>query len=304
MYCRLFGVLFAIFLLAGISRATPLPGDIAWQTVPTAQRNIRFPVFLPKGADRQTPLPLVLLIHGETGKADRNILSKNGWSDTADRVGFYVAAVGPEWLSPALIPTLLKSLGESYSIDTHRIFAVKTVSVAPSQWSDLVPLFTARGIVTASFPVHSRDSFSFWQSLERMPLNNSAAATPKTTTRLTVRISGLRSDKGKVSLLLFPAATGFPDDAQKAAAQQEIRLDGPIATAAFPNLPPGDYAIVLLHDENSNGKMDTSFGFPLEGFGTSNNPRVRMGPPRFNDARFFLSGTGAERTIVIRMVYL
>ena len=47
----------------------------------------------------------------------------------------------------------------------------------------------------------------------------------------------------------------------------------------FTDVPPGTYAIALLHDENGNGRADRVLMVPREGFGFSRNAPVRMGPP-------------------------
>jgi uncharacterized protein (DUF2141 family) len=63
----------------------------------------------------------------------------------------------------------------------------------------------------------------------------------------------------------------------------------PIATGvrfSFANLAPGDYALLILHDENSNGRVDKTLGIPREGVGFSRNPRLFMGPPSFQAVRF------------------
>ena len=51
------------------------------------------------------------------------------------------------------------------------------------------------------------------------------------------------------------------------------------------NLDPGRYAIILVHDENGNGKLDTNaLGVPTEPYGFSNNVRGFLGPPAFKEA--------------------
>ena len=69
----------------------------------------------------------------------------------------------------------------------------------------------------------------------------------------------------------------------------------------FEGLPPGRYAIMAYHDENSDGKLNLRFGmFPLEGYGLSNNPKV-MGPPNFSDSAFDVGGT--KTSTDIRLTY-
>ena len=52
------------------------------------------------------------------------------------------------------------------------------------------------------------------------------------------------------------------------------------------DLAPGEYSLLVIHDENRNGKLDKTFGMPREGFGFSRNPAIRMGPPHYADVRF------------------
>ena len=61
----------------------------------------------------------------------------------------------------------------------------------------------------------------------------------------------------------------------------------------FNALPQGGYALAVIHDENSNARLDTFAGIPREGFGFSRDPPLRFGPPRFAAARFTV-GSGAQ----------
>ena len=51
------------------------------------------------------------------------------------------------------------------------------------------------------------------------------------------------------------------------------------------DLPPGDYGVAAIHDENSNAKLDRNFiGIPKEGFGFANNPHMGLSAPPFRAA--------------------
>jgi len=51
-----------------------------------------------------------------------------------------------------------------------------------------------------------------------------------------------------------------------------------------------------------NEKLDKNFmGMPKEGYGASNNPKKKMGPPNFDEAEFQLSGT--EQFVEIKLMY-
>lgn len=137
------------------------------------------------------------------------------------------------------------------------------------------------------------------------PIALAESEKPQETT-LTISVTGLRSTKGTILYSVFSGPDGFPDKGEKAIASGQCAIS-PEKTALFtiPKLAPGVYAATLFHDENSNGKLDAkAFGIPKEGFGFSNDPKIRIGPPRFKDASFAITGAGPERTITINLVHL
>jgi uncharacterized protein (DUF2141 family) len=115
---------------------------------------------------------------------------------------------------------------------------------------------------------------------------------------LRVKLSGVESSDGTLRYLLFAGKAGFPDDPGKSVRWGSV--PGKTREFVLPDLPPGKYALTLLHDKNDNGKLDTKLGLPLEGFGFSENPKIFFGPPSFHDSRFRLDGA---ETITVRMKY-
>jgi uncharacterized protein (DUF2141 family) len=72
------------------------------------------------------------------------------------------------------------------------------------------------------------------------------------------------------------------------------------ATIVMKDLPPGDYGIVVLHDENENMKLDRNiFGFPKEGFGFADNPKVDFRAAPFASAVMHVSCPATDTTIHI-----
>lgn len=127
-------------------------------------------------------------------------------------------------------------------------------------------------------------------------------------TNLVVNVEGLRNRRGVLAVNLFRGSGGFPSDDSRAWAKQIVAISSSGAktvSVRFAHLPPGDWAVVLLHDENQNHKMDTGlFGIPKEGFGASNNPKARTGPPKFRDAAFPIAPGETVRTITIKPIYM
>lgn len=106
------------------------------------------------------------------------------------------------------------------------------------------------------------------------------------TFNLTVNISGLDSDNGKVMIALYDGEAQFLNKRFKSAM---IKSNNKKVTYTFKDVPKGEYAVSFFHDENDNNKMDTNFiGIPKEDYGCSNNATGFMGPPQYEDAKFLL----------------
>lgn len=121
---------------------------------------------------------------------------------------------------------------------------------------------------------------------------------------LTVRVIGARNSQGRIALALFQSDAGFPADSAKAVRVEQMEIDAHTRSATFllDAVPFGVYALSVFHDENMNGKLDKNFvGAPKEGYGASNNPRKRMGPPPFDEAKFSLHQL--EQSIEIKLMY-
>ena len=117
---------------------------------------------------------------------------------------------------------------------------------------------------------------------------------------LTVTVTDLRNAKGHLRLGVFDSAKGFPRARDRARLWKTLpaNADQRVFTLA---LPPGRYAVVVLHDENGNKKLDENFlGVPKEGYGVSNNPKPRRRAATFNEAVFELNESGAEITVSIQ----
>lgn len=117
-----------------------------------------------------------------------------------------------------------------------------------------------------------------------------------------VEVTGLKNAEGLLGILVFSTDDGFPSNQKKAF--KEILL--PVAEGknqyTFTDLPFGDYAVAVMHDENKNNKLDTNLlGIPREGTGVSNNVRSTFGAPKFSDASFSLNNE--SYTTEIKVTY-
>ena len=124
------------------------------------------------------------------------------------------------------------------------------------------------------------------------------------TANLTVHMTGARNAKGKIRVALFRGSKGFPNDASQAVHTQTADIDPQTLSAqvVFADIPAGVYAVSVFHDENMNEKLDKNFmGVPKEGYGASNNPKKKMGPPNFDETKFQLGV--ADQSVEIKLMY-
>ena len=129
-----------------------------------------------------------------------------------------------------------------------------------------------------------------------------AFAAPPETGAVVVSVNGMRSTKGQVLACLTTQAKSFPDCRRDPAARKLAVTASGTVTFRFADLPPGRYAVALLHDENDNGKADMALMIPREGFGFSRDAAVRMGPPKFAAAAFAVADEAV--TMPVRMRYI
>jgi uncharacterized protein (DUF2141 family) len=114
-----------------------------------------------------------------------------------------------------------------------------------------------------------------------------------------VRILNIRSSTGTIDCAIFDPPVGFPKEVLRSATQAMIiKIRNKEALCTFEDIPPGTYALAVIHDENMNGELDTKWlGIPKEGYGFSNDARARLGSPSFSAASFQYDGGTLHMTI-------
>ena len=113
-------------------------------------------------------------------------------------------------------------------------------------------------------------------------------------------MTDIREAKGRIYVAVYDSPNNYMSyDQSKIRARRvlDVRTNGSMS-CAFPELPPGSYAITCFHDINSNGELDTNlFGIPSEPYGVSNNVRPKFRAARWDEARFEWKKDGAPLTI-------
>jgi uncharacterized protein (DUF2141 family) len=112
---------------------------------------------------------------------------------------------------------------------------------------------------------------------------------------LTIEVSGVTRDRGRIYVAVYDRADTFPISGRQLVGQVLDPADRHV-TVHFKDLTPGQYAAVAFQDSNGNGKLDKNFlGIPKEPYGFSNGARGSGGPPKFSEAAVTLSPDGATR---------
>lgn len=119
------------------------------------------------------------------------------------------------------------------------------------------------------------------------PAQNSRPGDSSQECTLRIHVDGLRNSIGVVGSILFKSPDGWPEDKNKSFRHgpTPIAPNQRQAVVVWDSLPPGDYGVAVIHDENRNAKLDRNLiGIPKEGFGFANNPHVGLSAPPFQAA--------------------
>jgi len=135
-------------------------------------------------------------------------------------------------------------------------------------------------------------------SIGVVSLTRPALAQPRDQATINLKITGFRSEKGQVKIAVFNAPERWPKDPTYSST---IDVNSPTVTWKINDVPYGDYAVAIFHDENGNGKMDKNLlGIPVEAYGFSNNQRVTFGPPKWDAVKFTVRSPVKDVSIEVR----
>ena len=113
---------------------------------------------------------------------------------------------------------------------------------------------------------------------------------------LTITIADIRESEGRLMIQVANSEKGF-EFSEDSAAPPPVAISqlAEVGEMTFEvTLPPGIYGVRVLHDLNGNGEMDSNFvGMPKEPWAFSNNATGRLGPAKWQDAKFEISGDTA-----------
>ena len=104
--------------------------------------------------------------------------------------------------------------------------------------------------------------------------------------QLTISVEGVLSSEGRVLVAVYDRSDAFlsKDGVFRSGAAKAKKN---ITEVILEDLPKGEYALAVFHDENSNDEMDTNWlGIPKEPIGFSKAKMKMFGPPNFEECAF------------------
>lgn len=129
-----------------------------------------------------------------------------------------------------------------------------------------------------------------------------AAGQPSGKAALSITARGFKGTKGQAIVALYSSKDSWLKT-EKAVKVVKLKIEKDTLSLSMPDLAPGNYAVAVIHDENSNGKLDMHWlpiPGPDEGSGISNDAAATMGPPSYGDAQFKLGDGGGSISLKMR----
>ncbi len=125
----------------------------------------------------------------------------------------------------------------------------------------------------------------------------SALASTAMAADLTVTVTAVKKAEGEIMLAIYDSEGHFRKT-ESIATRKAAKIGDMVFT--FPDLAAGNYAVMVFHDCNSNGELDTNLlGIPKEPWGGSLQGKSVFGAPGWSDAKFELTDTGKSINITL-----
>jgi uncharacterized protein (DUF2141 family) len=120
---------------------------------------------------------------------------------------------------------------------------------------------------------------------------------------VTVKIDGFKGTEGLALITIYDSPESWLK-VPKALQVVRTKITGSALVVELKSIKPGTYAVSVIHDENKNNELDMRwlpYPKPKEGSGASRDPETKVGPPKWEGAKFDVGPEGA--TVNVTMHY-
>ncbi|MDD2635702.1 MAG: DUF2141 domain-containing protein [Bacteroidales bacterium] len=116
--------------------------------------------------------------------------------------------------------------------------------------------------------------------------------------QLVIKIQNIEVREGNIRIGVFNTSEKFLKQGSTYK-NYLISVKNTTESIIIDDLEKGEYAIMLYHDKNSDGKLNQNIiGIPKEPFGFSNNIKPKLSKPTFEECKFSLN---SNRLIHIKL---
>ncbi len=124
---------------------------------------------------------------------------------------------------------------------------------------------------------------------------------PTVISNISIEVNAIKTTKGLIRVAVYKGAKNFNKEPDYAFAFSKEQLKNGQLNCQF-QLPVGNYAFCILDDLDANNEMDFNLiGIPKEGFGFSNNAKIRFfKAPSFEDCKVKVENATEQLEIKVR----
>ena len=116
---------------------------------------------------------------------------------------------------------------------------------------------------------------------------------------LTLKVVGFENNEGFLLIAVSNSRENY-ESSTKAFRAAKAKISNLESIYSFEDLPFGEYAIKVFHDEDNDDELSSNFlGIPTEDYGFSNNASGSFGPADYDDAKFIFDKNKIVITIDI-----
>jgi uncharacterized protein (DUF2141 family) len=119
---------------------------------------------------------------------------------------------------------------------------------------------------------------------------------------VSVKIDGFKGTEGVALVTLYDNPESWLK-VPKALQVVRVKITGPSLVVDLKGVKPGTYAVSVVHDENKNNELDMRwlpYPKPKEGAGASRDPETKVGPPKWEGAKFDVGPGGASVNVTMK----
>jgi len=147
-----------------------------------------------------------------------------------------------------------------------------------------------------AYPVDISDQYE--EYVLGIPIITNSKHCGRSKLEIRMRVDNVKNSKGYIVADLHNHIEADFLDPEKVVLRVRASAVKGSTSLCIPLMQPGDYAIAIYHDKNSNRRFDKGFlRIPKERFGMSNDPKFKLDSPTYEQAAFPVGETGADITI-------